>query len=63
MNIRFFIVVFIISLMVIYPQQHSSVKSLPSQKTLPLLDKSQPDIKPEYEKALKEYEAWKKARS
>ena len=42
--------------MVIYPQQHSSDKSLPSQLQLPSLDKSQPDINPEYEKALKEYE-------
>ena len=53
MNIRFFIVIFIISFMVIYPQQHSSVKSLPSQQPLPSLDKSQSDINPEYEKALK----------
>ena len=57
MNIRFFIVAFIISLMVIYPQQHSSDKSLPSQLPLPSLDKSQPNINSEFEKALKEYEA------
>ena len=43
--------------MAIYPQQHSSVKSLPSQQPLPLLDKSQPDINPKFEQALKEYEA------
>ncbi len=43
--------------MMIYPQQHSSDKSLPSQKPFPSLEKSQPDINPEYRKALKEYEA------